>query len=182
MKKDELIKQVERTLGKTKVLSLATIASECGASVKDLIDLSFHQDKVVAFRISWILESVFFQFQPCFMDHLNYFVDKYPLQNNDSCRRHFTKIMMEISLFEATDPSRDWTAVIESTFKWLTEPKAPVAVQANCLDILYNLKEKDDWIAEELRFQTEFILRDGTAAIQSRGKRVLAQLNKAPRR
>lgn len=179
MKKEELIKQVEATLGKAKVTQLAAIALENQSLVKDLIDLSFYPDKVIAFRMSWILENVFFAFHQSFYPHLNYFLEKYPLQTNESCRRHFTKMMMEISFFEVALQARDWSAVIESTFSWLTEPGAPVAVQANCIDILYELRNEDDWIADELESQIEFLLRDGTAAIQSRGKRVLTKLKEA---
>jgi hypothetical protein len=40
------------------------------------------------------------------------------------------------------------------------------------MDVLYNLKEIDGWIAGELRAQIEFQLKDGSAALQSRGKKV----------
>lgn len=65
---------------------------------------------------------------------------------------------------------------MEVVFGWLIDPDTPVAVQVNCLDILLNLCSHADWIAEELGTQTRHLLRRGSAAMQSRGKRVLAKL------
>ncbi|HZG70744.1 MAG TPA: hypothetical protein VEY51_04330 [Chondromyces sp.] len=71
----------------------------------------------------------------------------------------------------------DFEAVGEITFEWLINPETPVAVQANCLDILYNLSSHYDWIRDELVLQTEFLLKKASAAMQSRGKKVLRKLN-----
>ncbi len=105
-------------------------------------------------------------------------------KKNRSCQRHFTKIMANVtatknkvsySLIVKTDA---FEHVVETTFAWLIDEKTPVAVQANCLDILYNLSEQYGWIKDELASQTEFLLRNGSAAMQSRGKRILRKLNK----
>jgi len=73
-------------------------------------------------------------------------------------------------------------AIIGTTFEWMVYPQTPVAVKVNCMDVLYNLKEIDGWIADELRAQIEFQLKDGSAALQSRGRKVLKKLSRFKRK
>jgi hypothetical protein len=42
---------------------------------------------------------------------------------------------------------------------------------------LFNLRTRYPWIEEELANQIKFLMRNGTAAIQSRGRKLLAQLS-----
>ncbi|WP_207420917.1 hypothetical protein [Desertivirga brevis] len=179
MTKDELLEEIKQTLEKVKVEKLAAIAGAGGLHFNDLIDLSFHQDKAIAFRASWILENATCLQPEEFWKNAPYFLNSYNAQTNNSCRRHFTKILMWVVKKKANRKELrgfDWTAIIESTFEWLSNPECPVAVKVNCLDILLGLKDQQDWIAEELRAETEFLLRNGSAAMQSRGKKVLKKL------
>jgi hypothetical protein len=41
---------------------------------------------------------------------------------------------------------------------------------------LFNMSMRYPWIKAELTEQLKFLMRDGTAAIQSRGKKLLLQL------
>ena len=104
------------------------------------------------------------------------FLDKYISQHNNSCL--FTKILVFFSGRERIELLNRYelSPVIETTFEWLINSETPVAVQANCLDILFNLRHKCDWVEEELKSQVVFMLRDGTAAMQSRGKKLLEKL------
>ena len=61
-------------------------------------------------------------------------------------------------------------------FEWLINLATPVAVRVNCLDILLNLRNEFPWIKEELQAQIEFYLRDGSPAMQSRGRKILRQV------
>lgn len=178
MTKEELLAALERTLVKTKAVKLATLAGEHSFRVKDLIDLTFFREAPVAFRAAWVLEHTATHFPGIFAPDVPYFLEKYPLQDNESCRRHYTKLMAYILTHRSLQPAFiDYPAVIEATFSWLAGPQTPVAVKANCMDILYLLRGQEDWIAEELAAQISFLLHNGTAALQSRGKKILAKLS-----
>lgn len=179
MTEKELLEIFKKPIGKKDVLSLARRCIEFPDSTKYLIEFSFHSEQEIAFRSAWVLEYCMMLYPKVMTDHLDYFIEAYPKQNNLSCKRHFTKLMMSLS-----EPGShkllhkcDLNPVIEATFEWLINPGTPVAVQVNCLDILFNLRSYGDWIESELKAQIEFMLKDGTAAMQSRGKRVLKQLN-----
>jgi hypothetical protein len=52
-----------------------------------------------------------------------------------------------------------------------------VAVKSFASEALFNMRHRYPWIAEELPNQLEYLMRDGTAAIQSKGRRLLSYLN-----
>ena len=70
----------------------------------------------------------------------------------------------------------DLEPVVEQLFDWLIDPKMLIAIKVFATQALFNLRERYPWITEELANQIRFLMRDGSAAIQSRGRKLLAQL------
>jgi hypothetical protein len=133
----------------------------------------------VGFRASWVLEHTLDYSMSAFLVNLDYFLESYLRQENDSCKRHYTKILMfmtESSGRMQVLASKNLDPLIEKTFEWLIDPKTPVAVQVNCMDVLYNLRTYSDWVNEELAAQIEYLMRDGSPAMLARGKRLLKKL------
>ena len=182
MDKSELLKEISNTLVKVKVEKLAALGSKHTYSLSDLLDLTFYPKREVAFRAAWILESIVQTDPQRFSPHVEEFLIRYPSQTNTSCQRHFSKIMMYL-----TDPRSQkllrlpdefaLEPLVEKTFEWLIDPKSPVAVQVNCLEVLFNLRQQVPWIEEELRAEIIFLLHEGGAAMQTRGKAILKKLN-----
>lgn len=180
MNKEKLLEAILATLVKTKVEKLAALGGAQAYSLKDLLDLTFYPRRPIAFRAAWVLEYVQVNFPERFLAVRDEFLQRYPAQKNPGCRRHYAKIVMHLSTPDwaqkGVSRAYDWQSVIEATFDWLADPKTPVAVKVYCMDILFNLRGEADWIGDELRAQTEFLLRDGSAAIQSRGHAILKKL------
>ncbi|RXF70492.1 hypothetical protein [Arcticibacter tournemirensis] len=176
MTKDDLLKALQQTLIKTKAVKISDLSELKGYSLTDLLDLTFHHETAIAFRAAWVLETVQERFPERFDPLLTEFLNKYPLQKNFSSQRHYTKILFSLIEKNRIAPGFDFEQIIESTFEWLAMEQTPVAVKANCMSILYLLKEKDDWIADELKAEIEFLMKTGGAAIQSRGKKILSLL------
>lgn len=176
MTKDQLIQQLEASLTKRGSQRIADICVSEPALMHELLLLSFHHEPEIAFRAAWILETSALQYPECFRENIPFFLQRYGEQSNNSCQRHFTKIMMHLLKTNAVPEPFDYATIIEPTFVWLADEQIPVAVKANCMSILFMLRKKDDWIGEELRAQIEFLMKDGTAAIQSRGKKILHKL------
>ncbi len=182
MDKSFLLKELSKPVGKTAVVSLA---AKCANSIPELIRLSLHSNYEIAFRSAWIMEIVATMQQEHFNEHLNEFIKAYTVLKNQSCQRHFTKILMSVTKRQNLNDrlsGEDTEVIVETTFGWMIDPQTPVAVRVNCMDILYNLKDTDDWIADELCAQIEFQLINGTAALQSRGKKILSRLSKRRRK
>lgn len=185
MTKEELLREISKTLTKTKRINLAQIAISTDFSVHHLLDCCYHQKKAVAFRAAWILEFVEYEYPERFLPVFSAFIDRLPEQKYESCQRHFTKILLHFTqpnikdtrkrTFDALSATRQ-EQVVETLFEWLIAPKTPVAVRVNCMEILSYLIPLFPWIKEELLAQIHFYMKAGTAAVQSRGKRLLSEI------
>ncbi len=180
--REELIKQISSTMGKTKVLELSRILKEQHFALRDLVDLTFDADRDIAFRAAWILENIFLQDPTRYEADLGYLVSRIKEVKHASCKRHYAKIMMHITAKKAPPVIKqklqelDLEPVVEQCFDWMIDPEVLVAVKVFASEALFNLRNRYTWINEELADQIRFLMKNGTAAIQSRGRRLLGQL------
>jgi hypothetical protein len=179
---DELVKEISKTLVKTKVLKLTAILRKQNFALHDLIDITFYPDKNIAFRAAWILENLFLKNPQTYLDDLAYLVSRVKEVSYPGCKRHYAKIIMHITAPKVSVPVReklteiDLEPVVEQLFDWLIDPKVLIAVKVFATQALFNMSMRYPWIKAELTEQLKFLMRDGTAAIQSRGKKLLLQL------
>jgi hypothetical protein len=179
---EELIKQISGPIGKRKVLELSRILKEQQFALRDLIDLTFFADRDVAFRASWILENIFLKEPDRYEPDLEYLISRVKDVKNESCKRHYAKIIMHITTRKTPPAIKskleqiDLEAVVEQCFDWMIDPKVKIAVKVFASEALFNLRHRYPWINEELADQIKFLMKDGTAAIQSRGRKLLAAL------
>lgn len=182
MTSQELIQKIANTIGKLKVLELSRILAEQQFQLRDLIDITFHPDKPLAFRAAWLLENMFLTDADVFTDNLEYLILKFPEVTNPGCQRHYAKILMHATEEKEASPvkqklnSLDLEPVVEQLFEWLIDPKVKIAVKVFAGWALLNLRHRYPWIADELPAQLEFLMRDGTAAIQTAGRKMMKEL------
>jgi hypothetical protein len=180
--KEELVKEISQTIQKLKVEKLTAILQKQNFAIRDLVDITFHEDKNIAFRAAWILENLFLENPELYVDELEYLVSRIHDVTNPSCRRHYAKIMMHVTAPKAPLSIRkkmeeiDLGPVVEQFFDWLIDPKILIAVKVFAAEALFNLRTRYPWITDELKEQIKFLMRNGTAAIQSRGRKLLAKL------
>lgn len=185
MPKDELVNAFASPLTKKDILTLSQKVGKQKA-VPELIELCFLQQKpAIAFRAAWVLENVSLSYPEAFIPYFHTFIKRLPTQKNQSCQRHFTNILLQFCKPKATPLHKcalaavpDQSLLIETIFEWLIFPKTPVAVRVNCLELLLFFSDTFSWVKEELQAQTEYYLREGSPAMQSRGRKILKQLCK----
>lgn len=185
MEENELAERLAAPMAKNYLMDLVVLAENDELSVAAAHRLCYTTGRGrVAFRAAWILEYIAIHCPEKFLLIFDDFIQRLPEQQNFSCQRHFTKILMEITgpnlhrCYREAYARVDKEQLVSTAFEWLINPATPVAVQANCMDVLFNLTADFGWIRVELRDQIEFLLRDGSAALQSRGKKILHQLRK----
>jgi len=182
MTSDELIQKIANTIGKLKVLELSQILKEQQFQLHDLIDITFHPDKPLAFRAAWLLENMFLKDSDVFTDNLEYLIARFPDVTNPGCQRHYAKILMHATEEKESSPvkqklnSLDLEPAVERLFEWMIDPKVKIAVKVFAGWALLNLRHRYPWIADELPAQLEFLMRDGTAAIQTAGRKMMKEL------
>jgi len=181
MQSDVLLSAIKTTLAKTKVENLAAIAAK-EIEVKELIDLTFHQEQQIGFRAAWILENVYVNHPTQFLPHLPYFLACFAQQNNLSCRRHFTKILALITHKKASAEAKtfmqnyDTDSLVATVFEWLIDEQVPVAIKSHCLNILANLHAKHGWIKEELLATMDYLVDKESIAFYAKVKQIRKQL------
>ena len=184
--KDELIAQISSTIGKIKVLELTHILKSQHFALRDLIDITFYAEKDIAFRASWLLENLFLQSPLTYEGDLEYLLSRVKAVAHPSCKRHYAKIVMHVTspkgpaALKARLQNIDLEPVIEQCFDWMIDPKIKIAVKVFAGEALFNMRHKHPWLAEELANQLQFLMRDGSAAIQSRGRKLLDTLKNNP--
>lgn len=185
MNKEPLLQEISKAVTKARATALAQLALTDRYSMSDLLSLCYHREKAIAFRAAWILEFAEDAHPERFIPLLTDFLKRLPEQHNDSCQRQFTKILMNYTSAKATVVRKEafnslsrpqQEQLVELIFEWLIKSSTPVAVRVNCMDILYNMIPLFPWIREELIAQIAFYMKDGSAALQSRGKRLLLKL------
>lgn len=182
LSRDELTKEISKGIGKEKVVKLSAILKKEQFAIRDLVDITFHHDHGIAFRAAWLLENLFLQKPELYAVHIEYMVARISEVKDPSCKRHYAKIIMHITSPKAAVAVQaqlahiDLIPVVEQFFDWIIDPKVLIAVKVFAAEALFNIRDLYPWIKEELAEQLRFLMRDGTAAIQSRGKKLLAKL------
>lgn len=153
-------------------------------NIDDLIAVSFHKKKEIAFRAAWMLEYVVKQKPLQFYPHVSAFMLLFPKQNNPSAMRHYAKIVALMTdrksslLYKEALTSVNVEAIIEVLFTWLVEPKTLVATKVHCMQALANLVPEYNWIKEELLESITHLMGIESIAFFARAKMVKKQLRK----
>src|ERR1700743_1831878 len=122
MNRDELITQLAATYGKTKVNRLSLMVKEQNFAIRDLIDLTFHEDKTIAFRSAWLLENIYLANPVIYLPELAYLLKRFNEVTYPSCQRHYAKIMMHLTATKVHQPIKqklqetDLEPVVEKCF------------------------------------------------------------------
>jgi hypothetical protein len=179
---DELIKQLSVDMTKGHINRLAATLQEQNFDLNKLIDLTLHPDRSIAFRAAWLLDTIILAAPELYADHYEYLALRMRNVVNESCKRHYTRIMMHLTspgapgIVRSKLQAMDLEKVVEQCFDWMIDPKIKVAVQVFAADTLFNLSSRYNWIADELINQMEFMMRNGGPAIQSKGKHILKKM------
>jgi len=182
MTQTELIKQLAATKGKTKVDKLSMLIKESQFSLHDLVPITFHPDKVIAFRAAWMLENVILNYTGYYINDIEYLISNFREITNPSCQRHYAKIAMHVSSpkmpieIKERLANIDLEPIVEQCFDWLIDPDVLIAVKVHAAEALFNMRSRYPWITEELAEQLQYLMKDGSAAIQARGKKLLSKL------
>ena len=182
MKSEQLLSILKTTLGKRKVVELAKIAVVNDFSMKELIDLTLHQNEHIGFRASWILENIYSNDNEHFIPHSIYFLDRFTAQNNLSAMRHYAKILAFMTNKKASPELKkiievyDTNLIVEAVFSWVIDEKVPVAVKSQCLNVLGNLYLKHDWIKDELLATMDFLIDKESIAFYAKVKMIRKQM------
>src|ERR1700749_1496224 len=125
MTQAELIAQLSATIGKTKVDKLSKLLKQQNFALRDLIDLTFNEDKTISFRAAWLLENVFLLNLELYLPEIDHLLSRFKEVTSPSCQRHYAKIVMRLTSSRANPLIKAQLAetylepVVEQCFDWL---------------------------------------------------------------
>ena len=169
-------------MGKTTVVELSKTLKKQNFAFRDVIDLTFHPDKQVAFRAAWLMDTMYFDDPLFYLNDIDYLLQQIPNITYPASKRHYSRITLNLT--SPRNPKAilyklagiDLEPVVEHFFDWMIDPKVKVAVKVFVAECLFNLRNRYPWITEELTSQIQYLMRNGSAGIQSMGKRILKGL------
>lgn len=150
--------------------------------VGELLQLTLHSDNNMAFRAAWLLEMLFVKNAQRLTAYFNLLIAHAGQIKCHSCQRHYAKIYRHITGKKAHPAIKTQLQVtliepvIEQSFDWLINPKVKVAVKAFASETLFNLIDREPWIAEELQTQLNYLMINGSPAIKATGRRLLSAM------
>ena len=98
------------------------------------------------------------------------------LQTHETAKRSCSRMQMLL-----LQKNKNWfddqqkDKIIELHFDWLLNDSL-VATKANCLSVLYTLKNHNEWLRTELMAAIEQLIPENTIAFKSRGEKILKKL------
>ncbi|MVN89905.1 hypothetical protein [Mucilaginibacter aquatilis] len=165
------------------ITELCAQVSEKGFILTDLLNLTLYKEAVIAFHAVWLLDTLVENDLEKHVVNIDEFIHYSSRITNHSCQRHYARIFMHFTKaahkslnIKSKLAQTDLEPMVERCFDWLIDPKVKVAVKASAGEVLYNLCERYDWVAEELQNQLRFLMQNGSPAINATGRRLLKLL------
>jgi hypothetical protein len=184
MDKEELIARLDAPMKFQMVANSTAIIESYNLDINDLLDISFHKKKEVAFRAAWMLEYVMARRPAQFGPYVLKLLALLPQQQNPSAMRHYTKIIALLTAgnadpdYKALVKEIQFEAVIEVLFTWLVDTEMLVATKVHCMQALANLAPRYDWIKDDLMETIDYLTDVESIAFFARAKQVKKQLMK----
>ena len=188
MEKERLIERLNYVMGKKDVLALAEIFSEMKDGISILWDLCQSDNEKLSFHSAWVLENVLIPNPELFSLNFSKIIELLPTTKRPSLQRHLCKLLsyaMEDCLKNRLPKDAcllfkkmDMEPIVEVCFEWLMNPLVKPSVKAYCMDILFYLSKRYDWIADELPYIIELQMIDGTPGIKAKGNMIIKRLKR----
>ena len=182
MQKDELIARLDAPMKFQMVANVTAMIESNDLDINDLLEISFHKKKEVAFRAAWMLEYMMTHKPEVFSLYVEELLRLLPKQKNDSAMRHYTKIIALLTaknahpIYKELATNIDFEPVIEVLFTWLIDTKMLVATKVHCMQALANLVPRYDWIKDDLVQTIDYLTDLESIAFFARAKMVKKQL------
>ena len=124
----------------------------------------------VNFRAAYVLERIFFDHPECFTPYRERFFSDFPATDNESAKRHFSKIMLHL-LKKQKPEAETCEKIAEACAAWTADPKTRVGVKVWAVEILLALRDEVAWLDEALPDIMEPLGRDPSPGMQVRLRR-----------
>jgi len=169
-----LREEILREHSKTQALKIAQYACQSKKNCKELMNCFLDDEYRLAQRAAWSVCWAAKQKPEMITPHLKDLVAVLQKKTvHNAVVRNSVRVLQKIEL-----PEKFHGDVMNACFKFLEQPSTPVAIKAFSLTTLFNLSKTYPEIQPELKLIIEERWEQEGAAFRSRGKKILAQIEK----
>jgi hypothetical protein len=125
----------------------------------------------IAWRAGWVLDHFERHDNNALLPYLNQLSEILLNTPHQGVQRHLTRILSHAPASELEDGR-----LVDACFNWLLNPKTPIAVKVNAMEIIGNLCATYPELGQELKAVIYDGYDNGTAAFKSRGRKILERI------
>jgi hypothetical protein len=125
----------------------------------------------IAWRAGWVLDHFERQNKIALLPYLNQLLEILLQTPHHGVQRHIARILGNAPTSEIEDGR-----LVDACFNWMLNPKTPIAVKVNAMEIIGNLCSTYPELGQELKAIISDGYATGTAAYKSRGRKILEKL------
>lgn len=138
---------------------------------KDLAMLIFTGIDPIPLRASWVATKVTDKYPELFKPYLNKIVSHLEKFDHPGIRRNLLRYVAEIEIPDSLEGK-----LYDICHNYLISRTEPPGVKVHCMQILFNIAQKEPDLKNELRLILEELVNHESAAIKSRSKHLISRL------
>jgi hypothetical protein len=167
--------ELHKEHSKLQVRKIARWVSNDPLRFAELMECFFSDDLVLSQRAAWAMNECAENHPELILPWLEQMIRNLDNPVHDAVRRNTVRVMSYIDI-----PSDLLGLATSHCFNLLISPTEPIAVKAFSMSALLNITKKENGLKNELQIVVLDLMENGSPAIISRGKKVLAELEKIP--
>jgi hypothetical protein len=138
---------------------------------KELVELVFKANPLLQMRASWVISIITDKYPDLLKPYIKKLVNQMDLFEHSGIRRNLLRYISSIDI-----PSPLEGRLYDLCFLYLNSRSEPPAVKVHCMQVLFNIAQKEPDLKNELRLVIEELINHESAAIKSRSRHLLSKL------
>ncbi|SRR6056297_651860 len=169
----DLQKQLLAEASVRNIQFIAELVKNDPACFNELFQYIYSNNGYLATRAGWVIDHLLEARNDEIKSKLNEIIDFLPHTKFHGLRRHLLKI---VSCFPY--PDYKMAEMIDLCFSWLNSTDQKVAAKVHCMQILYNISEKEPELLPELVSTLENLYELNSTGFQCRANKIINKANK----
>jgi hypothetical protein len=160
-------------LSKKHAAEIAKLAAKDQKVVHELWDFALSDEEPENWRAAWVIKGIHENNRKLVEPLINDMIMALPKVEKEGVKREFLRMILEYPLPENEEP---FGILLDSCFKWLSNPAEPIAIKIHCMSILFEISKVIPEIKQELITTIEVAMQEGSAGIVNRGSKTVKAL------
>lgn len=123
-------------------------------------------------RASWVITTISDRYPELVRPYLKKIVSHIEKFDHSGIRRNLLRFIAETDV-----PKSLQGKLYDVCYRWLQSRLEPPAVKVHCMQILFNISEKEPDLRKELKLIIEDLIDHDSAAIKSRSRQLMKKIN-----